>query len=233
MPSPWCAPTWRRCACRGGRSASSPTHRGRVAESVRAHLLRAPALVRADLVLPRWLVHRWAAQSPRIAVGSSLRAESFSPAGADRRARSPCSTAGRADGDRYRHAVPVEPPCLFVYGTLQPGRLRWPFLEPFADRPPPGRRARRAVRLRLRLAGRHVRRTRGRRPRAGHARRARPRTGRRGAGRDGRRRGDGHRPARARRRHDHRRRAPRGRTTAPAPEPGMARIDRWTSTDER
>ena len=26
----------------------------------------------------------------------------------------------------------VEPPCLFVYGTLQPGRLRWPFLEPFA-----------------------------------------------------------------------------------------------------
>jgi gamma-glutamylcyclotransferase (GGCT)/AIG2-like uncharacterized protein YtfP len=28
--------------------------------------------------------------------------------------------------------VPVEPPCLFVYGTLQPGHLRWPFLEPFA-----------------------------------------------------------------------------------------------------
>ena len=50
-----------------------------VAESVRAHLLRAPALVRADLVLPRWLVRRWAAQSPRIAVGSSLRAESFHP----------------------------------------------------------------------------------------------------------------------------------------------------------
>jgi 23S rRNA (adenine-N6)-dimethyltransferase len=50
------------------------------AESVRAHLLRrAPAMVRADLVLPRWLVRRWAAQSPRIAVGSSLRAESFSP----------------------------------------------------------------------------------------------------------------------------------------------------------
>jgi gamma-glutamylcyclotransferase (GGCT)/AIG2-like uncharacterized protein YtfP len=27
--------------------------------------------------------------------------------------------------------MPVDPPRLFVYGTLQPGRLRWPFLEPF------------------------------------------------------------------------------------------------------
>jgi gamma-glutamylcyclotransferase (GGCT)/AIG2-like uncharacterized protein YtfP len=26
----------------------------------------------------------------------------------------------------------VEPPRLFVYGTLQPGRLRWPFLAAFA-----------------------------------------------------------------------------------------------------
>jgi gamma-glutamylcyclotransferase (GGCT)/AIG2-like uncharacterized protein YtfP len=26
----------------------------------------------------------------------------------------------------------VDPPRLFVYGTLQPGRLRWPFLEPYA-----------------------------------------------------------------------------------------------------
>jgi gamma-glutamylcyclotransferase (GGCT)/AIG2-like uncharacterized protein YtfP len=26
----------------------------------------------------------------------------------------------------------VESPRLFVYGTLQPGRLRWPLLEPFA-----------------------------------------------------------------------------------------------------
>lgn len=25
-----------------------------------------------------------------------------------------------------------EPPRLFVYGTLMPGRLRWPILEPFA-----------------------------------------------------------------------------------------------------
>jgi gamma-glutamylcyclotransferase (GGCT)/AIG2-like uncharacterized protein YtfP len=28
--------------------------------------------------------------------------------------------------------VPVDPPRLFVYGTLQPGRLRWPLLAPFA-----------------------------------------------------------------------------------------------------
>jgi hypothetical protein len=26
----------------------------------------------------------------------------------------------------------VEPPRLFVYGTLQPGRLRWPALAPYA-----------------------------------------------------------------------------------------------------
>jgi len=49
------------------------------AETVRARLLRAPTLVRADLVLPRWLVHRWAMNSARIEVGSSLRAESFEP----------------------------------------------------------------------------------------------------------------------------------------------------------
>jgi 23S rRNA (adenine-N6)-dimethyltransferase len=49
------------------------------AESVRARLLRAPALVRADLVLPRWLVHRWARASPHVDVGASLRAESFVP----------------------------------------------------------------------------------------------------------------------------------------------------------
>jgi 23S rRNA (adenine-N6)-dimethyltransferase len=49
------------------------------AETVRAALLRAPALVRADLVLPRWLVHRWADGSPRIEIGCSLRAESFTP----------------------------------------------------------------------------------------------------------------------------------------------------------
>jgi 23S rRNA (adenine-N6)-dimethyltransferase len=50
-----------------------------LAETVRTQLLRAPALVRADLVLPRWLVRRWADRSPRIEVGSSLRAESFTP----------------------------------------------------------------------------------------------------------------------------------------------------------
>lgn len=49
------------------------------AESVRTQLLRAPGLEQADLVLPRWLVHRWATASPRIAVGASLRAESFAP----------------------------------------------------------------------------------------------------------------------------------------------------------
>lgn len=50
-----------------------------VAEHVRSSLLRAPALVRADLVLPRWLVHRWAEQSRRVSVGASVRAESLSP----------------------------------------------------------------------------------------------------------------------------------------------------------
>lgn len=50
-----------------------------MAETVRAQLLRSPSLVRADLVLPRWLVRRWAAGSTRIAIGCSLRAESFTP----------------------------------------------------------------------------------------------------------------------------------------------------------
>jgi 23S rRNA (adenine-N6)-dimethyltransferase len=49
------------------------------AESIRANLLRAPGLVRADLVLPRWLVHRWAGASADVEVGASLRAESFVP----------------------------------------------------------------------------------------------------------------------------------------------------------
>ena len=51
-----------------------------LAETIRASLLRSPDLVRADLVLPRWLVHRWAERSTRIDVGVSLRAESFVPA---------------------------------------------------------------------------------------------------------------------------------------------------------
>ena len=51
-----------------------------LAERVRASLLRSPPLVRADLVLPRWLVRRWAQHDGRIEVGCSLRAESFLPA---------------------------------------------------------------------------------------------------------------------------------------------------------
>jgi 23S rRNA (adenine-N6)-dimethyltransferase len=51
-----------------------------LAESVRAALLRSPSLVRADLVLPRWLVRRWARRDRRIEIGTSLRAESFQPA---------------------------------------------------------------------------------------------------------------------------------------------------------
>ena len=50
-----------------------------LAETVRASLLRSPHLVRADLVLPRWLVRRWAERYPRVDVGGSLRAESFTP----------------------------------------------------------------------------------------------------------------------------------------------------------
>jgi 23S rRNA (adenine-N6)-dimethyltransferase len=51
-----------------------------LAETVRASLLRSPTLVRADLVLPRWLVRRWAQRDRRIEIGASLRAESFLPA---------------------------------------------------------------------------------------------------------------------------------------------------------
>ena len=50
-----------------------------LAEEVRTMLLRASPLVRADLVLPRWLVHRWAHRDPRIRVNGSIRAESFTP----------------------------------------------------------------------------------------------------------------------------------------------------------
>ena len=51
-----------------------------LAESVRASLLRSPSLVRADFLLPRWLVRRWAERDGRTDIGCSLRAESFSPA---------------------------------------------------------------------------------------------------------------------------------------------------------
>ena len=40
----------------------------------------------------------------------------------------PAGAQGRGPTCEWR----IEPPRLFVYGTLQPGRLRWPFLEPFA-----------------------------------------------------------------------------------------------------
>ncbi len=50
-----------------------------LAETVRANLLRCANLRRADVVLPRWLVHRWAARDSRITVGGSLRAEAFTP----------------------------------------------------------------------------------------------------------------------------------------------------------
>ena len=50
-----------------------------IAESVRASLSRSQWLVRADLVLPRWLVRRWAEEDARIAVGCSIRAEHFTP----------------------------------------------------------------------------------------------------------------------------------------------------------
>jgi 23S rRNA (adenine-N6)-dimethyltransferase len=50
-----------------------------VAESLRASLSRSQWLVRADLVLPRWLVRRWAEEDARITVGCSIRAERFTP----------------------------------------------------------------------------------------------------------------------------------------------------------
>ncbi|MGH9271513.1 MAG: hypothetical protein ACRDZ2_09580, partial [Ilumatobacteraceae bacterium] len=50
-----------------------------LAEELRATLLRSSPLVQADLVLPRWLVHRWADRDPRIRVSGSIRAESFTP----------------------------------------------------------------------------------------------------------------------------------------------------------
>ena len=129
-------------------------------------------------------------------------------------------------------AVPVDPPRLFVYGTLQPGRLRWPFLEPFAGGHRPADVVGRAVRLGLRLAGGHV-------PRAaprdvpGHARRPPPRPRRRGAGGARRGRGDGHRPARADRRHDDRRHAGVGVPLRDARAAAWRASTAGTSTDER
>ena len=67
-----------------------------LAETVRAALLRSPALVRADLVLPRWLVHRWAAGSPRIESAARC-GPSRSPRRRRPAAPSPSSTAAAAE----------------------------------------------------------------------------------------------------------------------------------------
>lgn len=48
-------------------------------ESLRERLLRSPSLVRADLVVPRWVARRWAARYHQIAVGASIPAEAFRP----------------------------------------------------------------------------------------------------------------------------------------------------------
>ncbi|CAN5318327.1 23S rRNA (adenine(2058)-N(6))-methyltransferase Erm(37) [soil metagenome] len=48
-------------------------------ETLRERLLRSPSLIRADLVVPRWVAHRWAARYPRITVGGSVPAEAFRP----------------------------------------------------------------------------------------------------------------------------------------------------------
>jgi 23S rRNA (adenine-N6)-dimethyltransferase len=50
-----------------------------IADTIRAHITRAPGLVRADLVLPRWIVRRWAGSLAHVEVGTSVRAESFVP----------------------------------------------------------------------------------------------------------------------------------------------------------
>lgn len=48
-------------------------------EALRERLLRSPSLVRADLVVPRWLARRWAARYRRIEVGLSVPGEAFRP----------------------------------------------------------------------------------------------------------------------------------------------------------
>ena len=185
-----------------------------LAESIRTDLLRAPALVRADLVLPRWLVHRWAGDSPRdrgrgVAARRVVRAAGADGQRGRRGPRPPvdAATGPRADDASSRHGCSCTARC-------SPGRLRWPFLAPYAvDHRPAD------------VAGLLYDSGYGW-PVAtfvaatalvpGHARRPRPDPRRRGARRARRGRGDGHRPARARRRDDDRRRAPRGRTTATA-----------------
>lgn len=50
-----------------------------LADWVADRLRRSPNLVRADLVLPRWMVERWMRRYPDIQPGPLIRAESFSP----------------------------------------------------------------------------------------------------------------------------------------------------------
>jgi len=50
-----------------------------LAETVRSRLLGARELRRADLLVPRWVARRWAADHRRITVGISVRAEAFRP----------------------------------------------------------------------------------------------------------------------------------------------------------
>ena len=156
-------------------------------------LLRSSPLVRADLVLPRWLVHRWADRSTRIEVGGSIRAESFTPPRRPGRP-SPSSPDGPPAGDcraatlvRLRHAA-AGPPALGVRG---PVRRR---------EPQPGRSTGAALRRRMRLAGRRVRRRAV--ARAGHADRPRPGPHRRGNERPRRGRGDRDEPHGPHRGHD-------------------------------
>jgi len=48
-------------------------------EALRERLLRSSSLIRADLVVPRWVARRWAARYRRIFVGASLPGEAFRP----------------------------------------------------------------------------------------------------------------------------------------------------------
>ncbi|MDQ3504924.1 MAG: methyltransferase domain-containing protein [Actinomycetota bacterium] len=51
----------------------------KLADAVCDRLRRSPSLLRADLVLPRWMVDRWIRRYPGIQAGPSIRAEAFSP----------------------------------------------------------------------------------------------------------------------------------------------------------
>ena len=79
-----------------------------------------------------------------------------------RRDRSPCApTPLRRLRARRAAAMSADgPAAVFVYGTLMPGRLRWPLIELQATGHRGGRGAGAAVRHRPGLAGRRVRRRR-------------------------------------------------------------------------